>query len=527
MKRFVWFFKHYRLAIFAGLMMGTSYIPLPPWALLFCWVPLWLDVASEKSLKQVFFKGWIAQFILTNIGFHWIAYDAHVFGYFPWPLAIATLFLFAALQFLNIPIALVLAKWLQTKFELSRGALFVLIASLNTAAEIFWPAIFPFNHGYPLYYARLPISQIADIIGVIGLSYLVHLVNAEIAWLWDRKNRNLTFKMAVFSVIAFIALNGLGQHRKSQWINTEGHKNLRVLQVQANIGNFEKLQAEKGLGFQEEISRRFIEQTQAGLKEFGNVDLIVWPETAYPDFLGAHNNNRVYTRKLVDFVQSTGTYLITGSYGNDPPHTFPRRDYNSLFLYSPDPNVQPQSYFKTYLLIFGEYTPFGDYFPILKKYNPGGEGWGRGSGPITLKMKNVQIGAQICYEGLYPEFSRALTLNGADIFVNLTNDSWFGRPFEPWQHMIMTMSRAVENRRPLIRSTNTGITAVALADGTILNPSPIWEEWRGIYDVQYRENPPVTFYTRFGGFFPLVILAVILLACVFGRVRSVEGRTRA
>lgn len=511
--------RRYRWAICSGLLMGTSYIPLPPWAILFCWVPLWLDIAEEKSLKQVFFKGWIAQFILTNIGFHWIAYDAYEFGHFPWPLAIGTLFLFSALQFLNIPIAMTLAKWLSGKLELGRGGLFVLIASLNVAAEVFWPAIFPFNHGYPIYYARLPIAQIADIIGILGLSFFVHLVNAEIAWLWDRKNRNLTFKVAVASVLAFVALNGLGIHRRSQWVNAPDTKKLRVLQVQANIGNFEKLQAERGLGFQEEISRRFFEQTELGLKEFPDVDLIVWPETAYPDFLGAHNSNRVYTRRLEEFVQSTGKYLITGSYGNDPPQKFPRSDYNSLFLYSPDPAVPPQSYFKTYLLIFGEYTPFGDYFPILKKYNPGGEGWGRGSGPITLNYKNIQIGAQICYEGLYPEFSRALVQNGADIFVNLTNDSWFGRPFEPWQHMIMTMSRAVENRRPLIRSTNTGITAVALADGSILSPSPIWQEWRGVYDVEYLENGPVTFYTRYGAFFPLVILLVVLLACVLGRNR--------
>lgn len=497
--------------------MGTSYIPLPPWAILFCWVPLWLDISRESSLKQVFFKGWISQFILTTIGFHWIAYDAHEFGYFPWPAAVLTLFVFSALQFLNFPIALTLAKWISGKFRLGQGALFVLIASLNVAAEIFWPAIFPFNHGYPLYYAKLPMAQLADLIGIIGLSYLVHLFNAEVAWLLSRRSRALSIKVATLTVIGFIALNGIGLYRQSLWQNVEGEKNLRVLQIQANIGNFEKLQAEKGIGFQEEIANRFFKQTRDGLQEYPDTDVVVWPETAFPDFLGAHNEHRQYTRRLVEFVNSTGKYFILGGFGNDPPTKYPRSEYNSLFVYSPVTGEAPQSYFKTYLLIFGEYTPLGDWFPILKKYNPGGEGWGRGSGPITLTlMKNIQLGAEICYEGLYPEFSRALVLNGADILVNLTNDSWFGAPFEPWQHMIMTMARAVENRRPLIRSTNTGITAVALADGTILQPSPIHEVWRGFYDVKYLENAETTFYTRFGGLFPLVIVLVILLACISG-----------
>jgi apolipoprotein N-acyltransferase len=113
MSRIQNFFKRYSLPLFSGILIGTSYIPFPPWALAFCYAPLWLwtlrGMSSEAPSRalgwKVFRGGWIAQFILSLIGFHWIAYVSHEFGFMPWAAAVPVLFAFAALMNLYVPVS--------------------------------------------------------------------------------------------------------------------------------------------------------------------------------------------------------------------------------------------------------------------------------------------------------------------------------------------------------------------------------------------------------------------------------------
>lgn len=508
------FFKTYRWALLSGILMGTSYVPFPPWALIFCWVPLWLDLAHENSLKRVFWKAWWAQFALSLIGFHWIAYVSHEFGYLPWPVAIVVLLGFCAGIHLYIPLACMAAKYMSQRLQLSAGGFFVLAACAHSLGEIWWPAIFPWNLGYPLLWSGVPVAQFMDVIGALGLSFLVHLINAGIATLWRRREARLTWAAGSAFVIFVALFSWWGLQRSDAWKG--GDKNLRVLMVQGNIGNLEKVMAEKGAGFQREITQRYFRLTRQALQQNllnggAPVDLIVWPESAYPDFLGNHNHFRFYSSQFEDFVRDIQTPIITGSYANDPPEAAERRDYNGMFLYGRDSVAQSPAYHKTYLLIFGEYVPFGEMFPVLKRLNPGGPGFGRGSGPVIWNYEGLRVGPQICYESLYPDFSEALVKKGAQILVNLTNDSWFGPGFEPRQHMIMTLARGVESRRPLLRSTNTGITTAILADGQILTRSPLFTEWAHVFEIPYRENPSLTFYTQWGSFLPGVVILVAVL----------------
>ena len=108
------------------------------------------------------------------------------------------------------------------------------------------------------------------------------------------------------------------------------------------------------------------------------------------------------------------------------------------------------------------------------------------------------MGPQICYEGLFPDFSRSLSDQGAQIFVNVTNDSWFGTSAEPYQHLFMTLARGIEFRRPVVRATNTGISAAMRADGTLLDLSPLHTEWTRLYEIPYRKVPHPTFYQEYG-----------------------------
>jgi apolipoprotein N-acyltransferase len=187
---------------------------------------------------------------------------------------------------------------------------------------------------------------------------------------------------------------------------------------------------------------------------------------------------------------------------------------------------QEKPYRKTYLLAFGEYLPFGDMFPKLYELLPFVSEFGRGKGPQIMNVniphlnEKIKIGPQICYESLDPHFSADLAAMGAKIILNVTNDSWFGKTFEPWQHMTMTLARAIEVRRPLVRVTNTGITTAILANGTVLEKSPLHEEWTGIHEISFLKDPPQTFYTKYHSYYVWIMLVFLILLLAYGKFKQ-------
>lgn len=508
-------FKKYQWALLSGFLVGTSYMPFPPWAVLFCWTPLWWSCLQDKNLKDVFKKAWVSQFVLTLIGFHWIAYVSHEFGFMPKPIALLVLLLFASTVHIYIPLAVVAARFLGSRFSTGNLGVLIMMAAFHVVGETYWPSLFTWNLGYTLFAADLSVYQIADVIGFLGLSFLLHLSSAIIVWLILKKNVQTTVSTVGWMIFIFAGLTFWGRFKADSWRDTDSW--FSTLIVQANIGNFEKLAAEKGRGYQKEIADRYFELTRAGLATGQKVDLVVWPETAYPDYLGGHNHFRINNQYFTDFAREIKRPILTGAYGNDPPDSRTRAEYNAVFLYDGQGKPLGESYKKTKLLAFGEYTPLGDLFPILKKWNPAGSGWGRGSGPITMDLGPVKLGPQICYESLYPDFAASSTRNGAQILINVTNDSWFGPRSEPIQHMYMTLARAIENRRPMIRSTNTGISTVVLADGRILNKSPLHQPWQQVFDIPYRSQPELTFYSKFYFLFPFILALIIGIAIWKGK----------
>ncbi len=506
-------------------MIGTSYIPFPPWAILFCYLPLWYFALKQaENLKQVFWGGWWTQFVLTLIGFFWIAYTAHEFGFMPWVAAIPVLLLFAAAVHLYIPLAVVLGIYLKRRLQLSETVTALVFACLTSLAEQFWPSIFKWNLGYTLLWAKSPLVQVADTVGFYGLSFGIFLVNAWILASLLKRERRFIQKSAMLLLSGISLLMIVGTARAKFWAQTD--KEINVLMVQANIGNLERLYAEKGVGFQQEIIDRNTRLTEEGLAQSPQAQMVLWPESAFPASLNEYLRGSNYQSQLFQFVQKMKRPLMTGAFSKDPPEKIPRKDYNGLFLLDENGQSLSEPYHKTHLLIFGEYLPLGDQFPWLAKYNPGGSGFGRGSGPTVMTVPaldvrpQVKIGAQICYESLDPAFSGSLSKKGADVLVNVTNDSWFGKYFEPYQHLYMTLARALETRRPLLRATNTGISSAILADGTVLEKSPLFERWTGNYLIKFKENAPQTFYTEYGAWLSPLIFVILLGLLLLGRNRA-------
>ncbi|MCM2360028.1 MAG: apolipoprotein N-acyltransferase, partial [Geobacteraceae bacterium] len=117
-----------------------------------------------------------------------------------------------------------------------------------------------------------------------------------------------------------------------------------------------------------------------------------------------------------------------------------------------------------------------------------------------------KLGVLICFEGIFPELSRAYVRAGSRLLVNITNDAWFGRSSAPYQHLSMIAFRAVENRVPLVRAANTGITAIIDSRGHIRRMTPIFTETYLVGEVRLGEGG--SFYSRFGDLFALACLAV-------------------
>lgn len=351
----------------------------------------------------------------------------------------------------------------------------------------------------------------AEWIGFYGLNIITLFINLLVVlFILHRKKRFIAAATAIFVIVN---ATGLVLKQRAE-LNTHNTETLKVLIVQANIGNAMKAEQEKGSNFHQYILRKFLELTDSGLRANPETDLIVWPETAFPD----RARKGKYIGRLQDSLRYSlntfGVPLLSGAYEDDEQF----RMYNSLVLFNKKGEFV-ESYRKTFLLAFGEYFPFANYYPQLKVWFPMVSDFGRGTGAQTITFNdNLKIGSQICYESLYDGFSRDLILAGSQMIVNVTNDSWFGKHAEPYQHGYMTLARAIEFRVPLVRSTNTGISMVIQADGTIEEKSPIHTEWHGHYTVKYSKAPIRTVYSYYAGYWAWILFFAFFAIFIGGLV---------
>jgi apolipoprotein N-acyltransferase len=167
-------------------------------------------------------------------------------------------------------------------------------------------------------------------------------------------------------------------------------------------------------------------------------------------------------------------------------------------------------YDKIHLVPYGEYVPLKRIFPFIKKLTAGIGDFIPGKEPVVMETPFARIGNLICYEIIFPGLVRKFTHNGADLLVTITNDAWFGRTSAPYQHFSMAVFRAVENRVPVIRAANTGISGFIDSKGRIIRKTDIFEE------VVITENASVgsssqSFYSRYGDIFTFLCLTGTIL----------------
>ena len=241
-------------------------------------------------------------------------------------------------------------------------------------------------------------------------------------------------------------------------------------------------------------------------------ELIVWPETAMPDFVQYDEPSR----DLVGRTMRHGIPLLLGSmdYESCSGRT---NYYNSSFLFIPG-NKEPQVYAKRHLVLFGEYVPLGRYFPFLRSIADLEEDFTSGNKYVVFQLNGAArvFSVLICFEDTLPYLARGCVKAGARLLINQTNDAWFDPYWASRQHMAHCVFRCVENRVACLRDANSGVTCLIDSAGRIIaRLEPLGRDTREPEVLRATAgfshgNMPLTFYTRHGDIFALACLAFSL-----------------
>lgn len=277
---------------------------------------------------------------------------------------------------------------------------------------------------------------------------------------------------------------------------------VRVALLQGNIDQYKK--------WDSEYEREILESYGGLVRDLAHSEpkpaLVIWPETSIPGWLP---QEEWLLRWTSEQARASGAHHLVGSVTKDGA-----KSHNSAFLFAPDGNIVGR-YDKIHLVPFGEFVPaqsvLGRWIGVLNEL--GGFHAGRQFDPLAVPGAKLGIG--ICYESIFPELMRRQAKNGAEILVNITNDGWYLDTAAPEQHFAMNVFRAVENRRPLARAANTGISGIIAPDGTILKETPLNIRTKLEHAVTPADG--LTFYTRFGDLFAAACAAGALLAAVLRR----------
>lgn len=376
--------------------------------------------------------------------------------------------------------------------------------------------------GYSQYKATLLI-QTADLTGHYGITFHIVLANAVTALLFalwranrstaDQPQQVLTLRMrrawlyailpALCMLLGVLAYNLIRYRQVSESI--AGSPKMNIAVVQGNIEQDQKWSPAMRLETID-IYRQLSEQAIASKNR--SPDLLIWPETALPFLI---TDNPYYRRLKNVLIAKQNVWLLSGApffqevEGGQSEQEREYISYNSAYLFTPEGEIGGR-YDKQHLVPFGEYVPLSDYFslpgPLVE--NIGNFSSGKPGRPMSAQQAN--IGVLICFESIFPGLARQWTTSGANLLVNITNDAWFGRSSAPWQHLSMSVFRAVENRRSLARAANTGVSAVIDPLGRLAGKSPLFQPFYLVSEVSLLQTK--TIFASFGYLFGLLCLVI-------------------
>ena len=499
----------YLLAVVSGAMLALSF-PKPGISPLawFAFVPLFVAAAGVPG-RMVFKLGFTAGFTAYAGILYWLNIVMVTYGKLHWSVSGALYLTFAAYLALYPGGVLCLTRRAEER-GIPALCSFPLFWVAGELVRSYLLTGFPWALlGYSQY-RTLPLIQISDLTGVYGVSFLIALANVVFyqIWLWLRQKDAPYPVRGLAALLVLLAATLAYGFRELNRV--EEGRSQRVLLVQGNIPQDVKWDP----AFQESTVATYERLTRKGCQS-GDT-LVVWPESALPFFFQGEPAYAARVRALAVELKSC---LVTGSPAAEREGELVRY-LNSAFLISPTGAVLGRSD-KLHLVPFGEYVPLAALFPFVNKLVAGIGDFSPGKGARPLETTGGKIGVLICFEGIFPEVARAYVQKGAGMLVSITNDAWFGQSSAPYQHLSMTVFRAVENRVPLVRAANTGISSVIDSKGHIRGMTALFEEAALSGEVRWGEGR--SFYSRHGDLFAFACLAgcMVLAFLAFRKVRDI------
>ena len=349
----------------------------------------------------------------------------------------------------------------------------------------------------------LPVSQLASLFGVHGVTLLVVFINSALALalVGPRAHRVRVLAVAT-GVLGVVVLFGVWRLTDNRLVR-DGTP-LRVGLVQGNI-----LQADKwDPAMRSSILRRYLDLSRQSAEE--GARLIVWPESATPFSFEDHPDGDA-VRQL---ARDTGAHLLFGStqsYRDPVPRVF-----NAAFVLRPDGETAAV-YQKMHLVPFGEYVPFRALLFFASPLVESVVDFSSGTSPVIMPIGAHRISTAICYEIIYPGLVRSFVRHGSELLTTITNDAWYGRSAAPHQHFQQAAMRAIEQGRYLARAANTGISGVVDPYGRVLARSALFET--AVITEEVRLLRGLTLYGRIGDLLAY-LCGVLTLAAVGAAWRS-------
>ncbi len=505
-------------ALVSGVLLALSFPKSGLSGLAYiAFLPLFFSLDRNRNKIPVFFSGMVTGFFYNLLTIYWITLTMENYGGVPKSLSLCVLLIFSLYLSLFVGVfAYGVGRFLQSATLFLWGTPFLWVALEYARAHLLTG--FPWELlGYSQY-LNLPVIQISDLTGVYGVSFLIILVNCGLFLaLTGFGSGNGVRRQLVPLACVILCLVGTllyGANRLREIRSGTIRSKIRVSVVQGNIQQDRKWDPK----YRSRILSIYARLSQkAGLN---HPDLIIWPEAAVPFYFMMDRPDQA---RLLTLIDDLGVDLLFG--GPDVRLKNGKEDYfNSAFLVSPAGRLRGR-YDKIHLVPFGEYVPLRRalFFvhPIIDQIGD----MKPGDGISLMRTDKGSCGTPICFEIVFPDLVRRFVRDGADFIATLTNDDWFGRSSAPYQHFSMAVFRAVENRVPVVRAANSGISGVIAPDGRVVKRTGIFQEDVFTEDLDLADRP-LSFYTRFGDLFAwvCVIGAFLCLAGTYRRSGREEKR---
>lgn len=494
------------LALLIGATGTLAYAPFSLWGVALVSLAGLLLLIQGTRHKQAAAIGYCWGLGLFTSGVYWVYVSIQHFGGLPILLSAGLVLLLSAyLSLYPLLFATLLNRFWPTasltKYVLAAPALWTVTEFLRGWVMTGFPWL---QFGYSQIDG--PLKGLAPILGVDAITFVLMLI----AGLFCYSLLQRQVRIAIYAVLVLILFMPL---RSVHWYTEQTDRVANIALVQGNI--------EQSLKWTPNQLQPTVEKYLTASHPFiGKAQLIIWPEVAIPDSEG----NQEDLLKLMDNeLRQERTALLTGII--DRRFNFNERAYyNTVITLGDKTPYQFQDtnrYHKRHLVIFGEYVPFESILrPLAGFFDLPMSSMNRGEDKQPLIQANgYQLASAICYEVILGRLVRENFSADADFLLTVSNDAWFGDSIGPWQHFEMARMRALELGRPLLRSTNTGVTAAINANGNVIKQIPQFEYQ--VLDVNVAPTSGLTPYARFGSW-PLWLISAFFLLLAVTRRQSIQ-----